>query len=118
MTITVNTRAYALDNASGNAAVYTGPASTFSARDLLTLKRTAPKPSGDFAGVARAEAKMTKTVTLTGVTQTKGDAIVSISLALPVGMSEADVDTLKADIVSLAGTTNFKDLIWKHDINQ
>lgn len=116
MTITVNTRAYALDNSSGNAAVYTGPAHTFTTKDLLSLKRTAPKPNGDFAGVARAEAKISKTVNLTGVVQTKGEAIVSISVALPVGMAEADVDVLKADLASLAGTTNFKDLVWKHDL--
>lgn len=114
MSMTISTKTYAQDSVQKDIAVYAGPANTFSVKDTLTLKRTAPKPTKDFAGVARASAKFTKTVS-TG-TLTTADAIVEVSVSLPVGMSEANVTSLEADLVSFVGLAAFHDLNWKQDI--
>lgn len=115
MSITLNTLAYDQDSfATPNRVQYTGPSHTFSIKDTLSLSRVLPKPVNGFAGVARAEAKRTKTVTLAD--GTKADAIVTVSCSFPVGMAQADADALRDDIgdfaISAAGGT----LFWKHDL--
>lgn len=115
MTITVNTRAYAQDSfANPNKVQYTGPAHSFAGKDLLTLGRTAPKPTKDSRGVARAEAKFTKTVTLDN--GLKADAIVTITCSLPVGMAKADADSIRDDAGDLAISAVGETLFWNHDL--
>lgn len=115
MAITLNTLVYNQDTISSpNRVQYTGPAHNFQVKDLLSLARVQPKPTKDFAGVARAEAKRTKTVTLTD--GTKADAIVTISCSLPVGMSKADADALRDDVGDLAISATGDALFWTHDL--
>jgi hypothetical protein len=115
MSITLNTLAYGQDSfATPNKVVYVGPSHSFSVKDTLALSRVAPKPTKDFAGVARSEAKRTKTVTLGDGSQ--AEAIVTISCSLPVGMAEADADALRDDIGDFAIGADGKALFWKHDL--
>jgi hypothetical protein len=117
MTITLNTLAYNQDAfASPNKVEYTGPANTFAIKDKLSLARVAPKPAGTFRGVARAEVKRTKTVTLDD--GTKADAIVTLNFSFPVGMAKADADALRDDVGDYAISTGGGDLAWAHDITQ
>lgn len=117
MTITLNTLAYDEDSSlNPNLVRYIGPDNTFQTKDFLDLGRTAPKPTPTFAGVARASAKRTKTVTLAD--GSTADAIVRIECSLPVGMAKADADALRDDIGDLAIATAGDDLFWKHDIRQ
>lgn len=117
MTITVNTKAYAFDtNQTPDSGRHVGPAQTHSIKDYLDLRRTAAKPTATFAGVARASAKFVRTVTLGD--GSKADAIAEASFSIPVGMAEADVDSLRDDLGDLLISANGDDLVWKHDINQ
>lgn len=115
MTITINTLAYNQDAfVTKDNVVYTGPANTFTTKDILSLSRVAPKPVNGFAGVAKAQAKRTKTVTLADGSH--ADAIVTISCSLPVGMAKADADALRDDIGDLAISATGETLFWNHDL--
>lgn len=115
MTITINTLAYNQDAfVTSDKVSYTGPSHTFSAKDTLTLARTAPKPTATFRGVARAEAKRTKTVTLDD--GTTADAIVTVTCSLPVGMAKADADALRDDVGDLTISATAETLFWNHDL--
>lgn len=117
MAITLNTLAYNQDAfVNPNKVQYTGPANTFTTKDVLSLGRVIPKPTKTFAGVAKAEVKRTKTVTLTD--GSKADAIVTLSCSLPVGMAKADADALRDDVGDFALLTACDDLFWKHDLTQ
>lgn len=117
MTITVNTKAYAFDtNVTPDNGRHVGPAQTFAVKDYLDLKRTAPKANGDFRGVARSSAKFVRTVTLDD--STKADAIVECNFSIPVGMAEADIDSLRDDAGDFLISSNGDDLVVKHDISQ
>lgn len=115
MSITINTLSYDEDSfVNPNRVTYTGPSHTFSTQDILTLARTAPKPSATSDGVARASAKRTKTVTLANGNQAV--AIVEVNCAFPVGMAKADADALRDDIGDLAISSTGDTLFWNHDI--
>lgn len=117
MTITINTLAYDEDTSlNSNLVRYNGPSATFSVKDFLDLGRTPPKPTPTFAGVARATAKRTKTVTLSD--GSTADAIVRIECSLPVGMAKADADALRDDIGDFAISANGDSLFWNHDLKQ
>lgn len=117
MTITVNTKAYAFDtNPSADQGLHTGPSNTFSVKDNLILSRTAAKPTATYAGNARSSAKFSRTVTLAD--GSKAVAIAEASFSIPVGMAEADVDSLRDDLGDLLISSNGDDLVFKHDINQ
>lgn len=116
MSITINTVAYAEDSqVNPNIVDYVSPTHSFTAKDVLRLSRTPPKPNGSVdRGVARAEAVRTKTVTLDdGTTR---DAIVRVSCSLPVGMAKADADALRDDIGDLAISATAETLFWNHDL--
>lgn len=117
MTITVNAKAYAFDtNPSADQGVHTGPSNTFEAKDILTLSRSAAKPTATYAGNARATMKFSRTVTLGD--SSKAVAIAEASFSIPVGMAEADVDSLRDDLGDLLISQNGDDLVFKHDIVQ
>lgn len=113
MTITVNTKAYNLDSASGNTVRFLGPAHSFQAVDTITFARTAPKPTKDFAGVARAVVKLTRTVS-TGVDKKAQLVLGGDVHAIPVGAAQADIDTALADYAALMGTVEAKTFVSKH----
>lgn len=117
MTITVNTKAFNLDSfASKDKVVYQGPGHTVNVKDVLSLARVAPKPTATFAGVARAEAKFARTLTLAD--GTKAEAIGTASFSIPVGAAQADVNALADDLGDLLISQNGLDLVWKSDVNQ
>lgn len=114
MTITINTKAYNADAAtSPNSVPYNGPLQTISIKDRLELARTPPKANVTYSGNARARAKMTRTNTLTGAKTTSADAIVDLNVSVPVGSSDANVDTLLDDFAAFAGSATFKSLVKK-----
>lgn len=115
MALTINTLSYEKDTEiNSNRIRYNGPSNTFAVKDNIVLGRVPPKPTATFAGIARAEVKRTKTVTLAD--GSTADAIVTTSFSYPVGMAKADADALRDDIgdflISAAGDT----LSWSHDL--
>jgi len=117
VTITVNTKAYAFDtNLTPDAGRMTGPAQTAADKDILDLKRTAPKPTSDFDGVSRASAKFVRTKTL--ASGKKVELIAEANFSIPVGVVKADVDSIRDDLGDLLISTNGDDLVWKADITQ
>lgn len=108
MTLTVNAKAFAADQYGVNAVGYNGPAHTVSVKDDILLKRTAPKPTVTFSGVGRTSAKLTRTHTLTGAVTPTGDAILEISVSVPVGTASADVDAVLNDMGALLSSASFK----------
>lgn len=117
MTITVNTKAYVADVASSKDSIpYVGPAQTLSVQDNIHLYRTAPKPTADFSGVARARVKLTRTLTLTGAKTTTGLGTLDLSINVPVGAASADVDSMLSDLAAGLGQTWAQDLAKKLDL--
>lgn len=115
MSITLNTVAFTQDAfLSADKVQYTSPAHSFTSKDVLSLGRTAPKPTATFAGVARCEAKRIRTVTLAD--GSKADASVTVVSSLPVGMAKADVDALRDDVGDLCIAAEGEALFWNHDL--
>lgn len=115
---TINAKVYNVDTTlNPNAIRYNGPGHTFQVMDVMDFKRTAPKASKTFAGMARAQIKFTRTL-FTDATGTKIPGSLTIDAAIPVGAIEADIISMLSDAaVVLAGAIG-KDVIIKHDISQ
>lgn len=113
----INTRTYNPDRTLPDAVTYTGPAHTITLKDKFEMKRVYPKPSGTFLGVAKPNAKQTKTVTVNAVTGAVADAIINIGGSIPVGMSSADVDALLSDAAAFLASNDAKSLFKSLDIN-
>lgn len=95
MALTIATKTYNFDtNPSPDSARYIGPAQTATVKDNFTYKRTAPKPTKDFAGVARSEAKTVKSVLINGITR---DCIAITTFSYPVGADAATITALRVD---------------------
>lgn len=119
MALTISTKTYSSDRIQADAVAYAGPGNSLSAQDIIELKRTYPKPVGDFGGMARPGFRIVRTVPLNGDAATTALASLTFTGAFPVGMAEADIESLIADAVDLlqleeAETTN---VIKKLDIN-
>jgi len=97
LSLTFNAKTYAPDSYGSNAVGYIGATKTVSIKDDFVLRRTAPSPVSNFSGVAKASAKMTRTLTLTNALTPSGDGIVEIKFSIPVGAASADVDALLND---------------------
>lgn len=113
MTITVNTKAYTLDTANGNVARFLGPAHSFQAVDTISFARTAPKPTKDFAGVARAVVKLTRSVP-TGIDQRANIVLGGDTHSIPVGAAQADIDAALNDYAALMALADVKTFVSKH----
>lgn len=111
MSLTINAKTYTPDSYGINAVGYVGPAKTVSLKDDVSLKRTSPKPTSVFSGVGRTQAKLTRTLVLTGALTTSGDAILSIDMSAPVGAASADLDAFCADMGAYVASASFKTLI-------
>lgn len=111
MSLTFNTKTYTADSFQKDQVGYNGPANTSSVKDILALRRTAAKPTAVFSGVFRANAKLTRTHTLTGALTTSGDSITEINVSLPVGRSDADVDAISNDIGAYVASADFKSFL-------
>lgn len=108
MSLTFNTKTYNLDSQKGDQVLYIGAAKTVSVKDDLKLGRTAPKPTAVFSGVGRTVAKLTRTLTLTGALTPTGEALVEVSVSVPVGYTAADVDALLNDMGALVSGADMK----------
>lgn len=110
MPLTINARAYTIADTSQKGAVgYDDPSSTSVAPSRFRLAKTDPKPTNTFKGVARGEAKFTKSVDVgAGV---MAPAIMLCDRSIPVGTSQAAVDLLVADFRSFVASTAFADWV-------
>jgi len=108
LSLTFNTKTYNPDGYQQNAVGYIGALKTVTIKDDLALKRVQPKATPVFSGVGRTEAKLTRTLTLTGAVTPTGDAIVDINVSVPVGFAAADVDALLNDMGAFLSSASFK----------
>ncbi|DAD51355.1 coat protein [ssRNA phage Gerhypos.3_23] len=108
MSLTINAKTFTADSFQKDQVGYIGTGKTVSVKDDASLSRTAPKPTTTFSGLARTEAKLTRTLTLTGALTPTGDAIIRILVAVPVGYASADVDTLLNDFGAFLASASFK----------
>jgi hypothetical protein len=111
MSLTVNAKTYTPDAYQQNAVGYIGSLKTVSVKDDIILKRVQPKPTAVFSGVGRTEAKLTRTLVLTGALSPSGDGIVDINISVPVGFASADVDALLNDMGAYLASAPFKLLV-------
>jgi len=118
MTLSINAKTYTGDSFQKDSVGYTGPSNTLSIKDYVKLSRVAPKPSVTFSGVARVEAKLTRTLTLTGALTPTWDAIFAVPVSIPVGAASADIDTMCADMGAWIASAAFKNLCKQQLINQ
>jgi hypothetical protein len=117
MSLVFNTKTYNANSFNASSVDYIGASKTVSTKDDLVLRRTAAKASSVFSGVGRAQAKLTRTLALTGALTPTGDAIVNIEVSVPVGYTAADVDTLLNDTGALLSGADFKTLVKAQKIN-
>lgn len=103
MSLTISTKTYTFDtNPTPESAKYYGPAQTATVKDFVVLKRQAPKPTKDFAGVARSGIKTVKSVVIDGQTR---DLIAETFFSFPVGADAGTVTALRADHASMMSST-------------
>lgn len=110
MALTVNAKTFNVDVYGASSVSYNGPANTVSTKDTAKLVRTNAKASDTFSGVARTQAKFTRTLALTGAKTALGDAIVDINIQVPVGFAAADMDSLLNDAGSFLSSASAKTL--------
>lgn len=108
MSLTINAKVYTADSFQQNTVGFIGSLKTVSVKDNVQLKRSAPKPTSLFSGVGKTQAKLTRTITLTGALSPSGEAIVSIDVSVPVGAAGVDVDSLLNDMGSFLSSASFK----------
>lgn len=108
MTLAINAKTYTGNSYSANSVSYNGPAKTASLKDDAKLSQTAAKPTATFSGLGRTQAKLTRTLTLTGALTPTGDAIITVDVALPVGFAGTDADTLLNDMGAFLSSASFK----------
>lgn len=108
MAIVFNAKTYSADSYAINSVGYVGAGKTASVKDDLLLSRSAPKQTDVFSGLSRTEAKLTRTLTLTGAKTTTGDGKVRVLVDVPVGYASADVDALLNDAGALVSGADFK----------
>jgi hypothetical protein len=108
MALTFNSKTYTADSFGPNQVGYYGAAQTVTVKDGLRLARTAPKASATYSGTGRTQAKLTRTLTLTGALTPTGDSIVELNVNVPVGAASADVDALLNDFGALVSSASMK----------
>lgn len=112
---TINTKTFTYDSApSADSARYTGAGQTASAKDVITVRRVAPKPTKTSKGVARAYHKRVITEVIDGIPQ---DLIAETSYSIPVGASQANQTALRVDNAAFATSTAGIALVEKSQIN-
>lgn len=117
MTLTVNALTYNVDSQrSPDIVRYSGPSNTLSTKDYIDLYRTSPKPTATFAGVGKAEAKLTRT--LTDGADVVGTGILQVQTSFPVGASSTEMQAMVDDLAAWLATSAATDLFLNHDVNQ
>lgn len=117
MALTINAKTFTADSFQKDSVSYIGTGKTVTVKDDVRLARTAPKATGTFSGVGRAQAKMTRTLTLTAALTPTGDAICDINVSVPVGFAGADVDTMLNDMGAYLASASFKSLVKTQQIS-
>lgn len=108
MSLTINAKTYTADSFQKDSVGYVGASKTVSVKDDVRLARTAPKPTDTFSGLGRTQAKLTRTLTLTGAKTTASDSILTVDVAVPVGFASADVDAMLNDFGAFVASATFK----------
>lgn len=108
MALTINAKTFTADSFQKDSIGYTGPAHTLTLKDYVKLSRVAPKPTATLSGVARTEAKLTRTLALTGALTTSHDAILAIPVSIPVGAASGDIDAMLNDMGAFLASATFK----------
>lgn len=117
MSIVINTKTYTADSYQKDAVSYVGPAKTSSVKDDVRIARVLPKPTTVFSGVSRQQAKLTRTLVLTGAKTLTGDLILSVDASVPVGASLTDIETALVDNAAFLAMTIYKDSVKKGIVN-
>jgi len=113
MSLTVNALSYAQDTqVTPDVQKYTGPAHSMSSLDTMTLKRSAPKPTSDHSGYAKAEAKLTRGMTDGGTPATGvGNGILSVPISIPVDADRTEAETMINDLATWLLTAEAKSVL-------
>lgn len=108
MSFTLNTKEYEFDSSLGSAdaARYTGPNHDFAGKDLIDLRRSWPKPSGDYPGNAKTHTKFVRQ--MTDGTNPVGDAIAKVEFQYPSTAAVAEVDSLTDDVAAWVSSAIYK----------
>jgi len=117
MTITFNSKAFAIDRETPDIVTYAGPLHTLTQQDTCELKRIYPKRSATFAGVAKPTLRFTRAVETDAVTGRTDPLIANVSLSIPVGTTATDIDDMLADVASAVASSVMADLCKKLKIN-
>lgn len=119
MALDVNSKAYPLDSTSGpNNVGYRGPLHTVSTKDTMRLLRVPPKAITTSSGKGRTNAKLTRTLTLTGAIEPVSDGSLELIGVIPVGAAQADVYAMIADMSAWLASAEGKAHIWSQIVNE
>lgn len=118
MSLTLDTRTYNNDLPRGTDVFrYHGPDHTSVSNDYVDLGRTKAVPSGDYLGKGRGYVKMVNSQ-LNALGLPIGDVIFRMEVSVPVGTNETQRDALFDDFVAYLTSTECKNAVFSHDINQ
>lgn len=107
----INTKTFTYDSApSADSAKYTGVGQTAIAKDVIQVRRVAPKKSGTSPGVARSFHKRVISELINGIMQ---DLIAETSYSIPVGASPVNITALRVDNAAFATSTAGEALVDK-----
>lgn len=111
----INTKTFNFDSqVSPDSTQYVGPTHTSTSKDLLAVKRTAPKVTKTSQGVERSSHKRTKSEVVNGQVVV---GIVETTYSFPVGFSSAGKTELRTDNAAFATSTAGQALVDKATIN-
>lgn len=111
MSLIFNTKTYTADAFEKDTVGYIGSAKSVTIKDDLKLTRAAANPSATFSGQGKSEAKLTKTLTLTGAKTPTGDIILKCQVFSPVGAAGADIDSALNDFGALISGADVKTFV-------
>lgn len=108
MSITVNSRTFAIDSVSGNnQVVYRDTNSTLVSPSVLRLSRTDPTPQGSFPGVGKTDSRFHRRA-ING--DSNWPAVMYVGTSVPANMIQAEKDALLADFRAYVASDAFADL--------
>lgn len=111
MALTPGAATFTADSYQKDTVGYVGVLKTNTVKDDIVLRRTSPKPTAVFSGVARSGCKFTRTLTLTGALTPTADIIFDVSVSAPVGASDADLTTVIALFAAMVAEADFATLV-------
>lgn len=117
MALVFNTKTYTANSYEKDVVGYIGAAKTITTKDDLALTRGQPHVSATFSGQSKAEAKLTRTLSLTDAKTPTGDIIVKTQVYAPVGAAGADIDTALNDHGALISGADFKSVVKSQKIS-